>query len=236
MDEIGLLNILLSEWKKDSAMTNMNRRSNSMTRRFTLVPVVFVFMAMSAWLSFAAAESASKGSLEQTFQKARQDYLQKDMKAAPEEVHKAAAWMKSEAAAAKGKGKEALAASSRELEKLAGELKKGTVKSVKEIEMSFARAYNALAANSHVKSAEAWSKKEFQKAGDELEAAADALGKAYTWAGQELKAGTQKVISESKELSAKLKEGARQVSADAGKAMKDLGQEIKEFGRKISTK
>jgi len=51
-----------------------------------------------------AAETAQKGTLEQYFQKARQDYLQKDMKAAADEVRKASAWVKSEAAQARGKG------------------------------------------------------------------------------------------------------------------------------------
>ncbi len=207
-----------------------------MKRLFTLIAVVFVVMAMAAGLSFAATESSSKGSLEQTFQKAKQDYLQKDMKAASEEVHKAAAWMKSEAAAAKGKGKEALAASSRELEKLAGELKKGTVKSVKEIEMAFARAYNALATNSQVQSMEAWTKKEFKKAGEKLEAAVDELEKGFAWAGQKAEAGTQKVIDESKELSGKMKEGAAKASAETSKTMKDMENEIKALGRRISGK
>ncbi len=207
-----------------------------MTRRFTLAASVFVVMTMFAGLSFAATESSSKGSLEETFQKAKQDYLQKDMKAASEEVHKAAAWMKSEAAAAKGKGKEALAASSRELEKLAGELKKGTVKSVKEIEMAFARAYNALATNSQMQSAEAWTKKEYKKAGEKLEAAVDELEKGFAWAGQKAQAGTQKVIDESKALSGKMKEGTAKASAEVSKTMKDMENEIKALGRKISGK
>lgn len=183
-----------------------------------------------------AAETAQKGTLEQYFQKAKQDYVEKDMKAASEEIHKAAVWMKSEAAKAKGKGKEALTASYRELEKLGEDLKKGTVKSVKEIEMASARAYNAVATNSHVKSAEAWSRKEYRKAGEELDAAADALGKAYTWAGEEVKAGTQKVISASKELSVKLKEGASRASAEAGRTLKEMEQEISAFGKKIASK
>ncbi len=207
-----------------------------MTRRFTLAASVFVVMAMVAGLSFAATESSSKGSLEETFQKAKQDYLQKDMKAASEEVHKAAAGMKAEAAAAKGKGKEALAASSRELDKLAGELKKGTVKSVKEIEMAFARAYNALATNSQLQSAEAWTKKEYKKAGEKLEAAVDELEKGLAWAGQKAQAGTQKVIDESRELSGKMKEGTAKASEEVSKTMKDMENEIKALGRRISGK
>ena len=206
-----------------------------MIRHFRLLMFVIAILTISVWVS-AAAQAQSKGSIEQTFQKARKDYLQKDMKAAADEVRKGAAYLKSEAAAAKGKGKEALTASYRELEKLAGELEKGTVKTAKEMEMAFARAYNALATNSHVKSAESWAKKEYKKAGDELEAAAGELEKGYIWAEQKAEAGTQKVIDDSKALSKKMKEGTSRASAEVGKAMKDLEDEIKTFGRKISGK
>ena len=206
-----------------------------MIRHLRLIMFVIAILTISVWLS-AAAQTQSKGSIEQTFQKARKDYLQKDMKAAAAEVRKGAAYLKSEAAVAKGKGKEALTASYQELEKLAGELEKGTVKTVKEMEMAFARAYNALATNSHVKSAESWAKKEYKKAGDELEAAAGELEKGYIWAEQKAEAGTQKVIDDSKALSKKMKEGTSRASAEVGKAMKDLEDEIKTFGRKISGK
>jgi hypothetical protein len=206
-----------------------------MIRHFRLFTFVIAILTISVWLS-AAAETPSKGSIEQTFQKAQKDYLQKDMKAAADEVRKGAAYLKSEAAAAKGKGKEALTASYRELEKLAGELEKGTVKTVKEMQMAFARAYNALATNSHVKSAEAWAKKEYKRAGDELEAAVGELEKGYAWAGQKAEAGTQKVIDDSKALTKKMKEGTIRASAEVNKALKDLEDEIKTFGRKISGK
>jgi hypothetical protein len=206
-----------------------------MIRHLRLFTLVIAILTISVGLS-AAAETQSKGSLEQNFQKARKDYLQKDMKAAAAEVRKGAAYLKSEAAVAKGKGKEALTASYQEIEKLAGELEKGTVKTVKEMEMAFARAYNALATNSHVKSAESWANKEYKKAGNELEAAVGELEKGYAWAEQKAEAGTQKVIDESKELSKEMKEGASRASAETGKAMKDLEDEIKTFGRKISGK
>ncbi len=206
-----------------------------MMKHIRLFPFIIVIVAISVWFS-AAAEAATKDSVESFFQKARQEYLQKDMKAAAAEVRKGAARLKSEAAAAADKEKKALTASSRELEKLAGELEKGTVKSVKEMDMAFARAYEALATNSRVKSAEAWSKKEYKQAGDDLEEAIDELVKGFAWAGQEIEVGTQKAIDQSKELSKKLKEGASWASAEANKAMKDLENEISAFGRRISRK
>lgn len=206
-----------------------------MIRHLRLFTLVIAILTISVGLS-AAAETQSTESLEQNFQKARKDYLQKDMKAAADEVRKGAAYLKSEAAAAKDKGKEALTASYQELEKLAGELEKGTVKTVKEMQMAFARAYNALATNSHVKSAESWMKKEYKKAGNELEAAVGELEKGYGWAGQKAEAGTQNVIRESKELSRELKAGASQAAAKAEKGLKDMEYEISALGRRLSSK
>jgi hypothetical protein len=206
-----------------------------MMKYYKIFSFVIVTVAISVWLS-AAVEAASKDSVESFFQKARQEYLQKDMKAAADDVRKGAAYLKSEAAAATDKEKKALTESYQELEKLAGELEKGTVKSVKEMEMAFARAYEALATNSHMKSTEAWSKKEYKQAGDDLEEAIDELVKGFAWAGQEIQVGTQKAISQSKELSKKLKEGAGWASAETSKAMKDLEDEIRTFGRRISRK
>jgi hypothetical protein len=206
-----------------------------MMRHFRFFALVIVIVTISVWLS-AAAEAASKESVEPYFQKARQDYLQKNMKAAADEVRKSATYLKSETSAAKGNGKKALTASYRELDKLAGELEKGTVKSVKEMEISFASAYEALATNSHVKSTDAWSRKEFKKAGYELEAAIDELEKGFAWGRHKADASTRKVIGESKELSKKLKEGAGRSSAEASESLKDMGDEIRMFGLIISSK
>ena len=183
-----------------------------------------------------ASEATSSTSMEQNFKKAKQNFLQKDMKAAADEIRKAAAYLKFEADMATGKGKEALAASYRELEKLAGNVERGTVTSVKKLDAAFARSYKALATNAHVKSTEAWAKKEINNTGKNLEAAADSLERGFSWTGEKMKAGTQKVIEESKDLSKKLKEDAGWVSNKVGKDLKDMGNEIEKFGRNITTK
>ena len=195
-----------------------------MIRHFRLLTFVIAILTISVWVS-AAAQAQSKGSIEQTFQKARKDYLQKDMKAAADEVRKGAAYLKSEAAAAKGKGKEALTASYQELEKLAGEMEKGTVKTVKELEMAFARAYNALATNSHVKSAESWAKKEYKKAGNELEAAAGELEKGYIWAEQKAEAEARKQAALEAALVKKAEAEAKKIAAQEAAAARKLAAE-----------
>jgi serine protease Do len=79
------------------------------------------------------------------FRKARASFLEKDSQEAASEIRKGAADLKSEADRTAGKGREILQASIQELEKLADDVKQGTVDSVKKLDDAFARAYQALA-------------------------------------------------------------------------------------------
>lgn len=201
-----------------------------------IVVVAFVLIAVGIlpWAAVAATESQS--SIEQTFQKAKKDYLEKNINSAAEQIQKGAAYMKAEAAKASVKGKEALSASAQELEKLADDMKKGTVTSVKVIEDAFARAYHALAVESHIKSTESWARKEAAKAGDALDSATENLKKSFAWAGQKVETSTKKVMKKSKELSLKLKKKGSLIAQEVGKGLKDAGNEIEKFGKRISPK
>jgi hypothetical protein len=203
-----------------------------------LIVLGFIVTVISTGQPLAAVAQGtqSETTMEQSFQKARQDFLQKDMKAAADEIRKGAAYVKSEADKATGKGKEALMASYQELERLSGELKKGVVTSPKKMELAFAHAYQALAQNSYVKSTEAWTRKEIKNAGQHLKAASEYLERGLTWAGQKGEAGTAKVIKESKDLSRKLTEGAGWAASEVGKGLKDMGDKIDTFGKRISSK
>jgi len=198
--------------------------------------IVFVSIIMSvcclSWAAFAASESSS--SIEQTFQKAKQNYLDKNMDAASVQIQKGAAYMKEQSEKASDSGKAALAASAKELEDLSGDVKKGAVKSVKKMEDAFARAYLALAKDAHTQSAKSWAEKQGQKAGEGLEKASGYLERSFAWAGQKAEQGTRNVMQKSKDLSLKLKEKGRAVTEDVGKSLKETGNEIEKFGRKIS--
>jgi len=197
--------------------------------------ILFILAVVAViWLGNVAAESSS--SIEQTFQKAKQNYLDKNMEAASTQIQKGAAYMKEQSEKASDSGKAALAASSRELEELAGDVKKGSVKSVKKMEDAFARAYLALAKDAHTQSAKSWAEKQGQKAGEGLEKASGYLERSFAWAGQKVEHGTRNVMQKSKDLSVKLKEKGRAVAEDVGKNLKETGNEIEKFGRKISPK
>ena len=199
-----------------------------------VVAFALIFAGILPWTAIAEPESQS--SVEQTFQKAKQNYLEKNMNSAAEQIQKSASYMRAQAAKASDMGKEALNTSAKELEKLADDVKKGTVTSVKRMEETFARAYVALASDSHIKSTESWAKKEKAKAGDALDSANKYLERSFAWAGQKIETRTTEVMKKSQELSLKLKKKGSVVAEDVGKGLKDVGNEIEKFGKKISPK
>ncbi|MGP8154585.1 MAG: hypothetical protein ACLQBQ_10710 [Smithella sp.] len=144
--------------------------------------------------------------------------------------------MKAESVKASAKGKGAMTLSAQELEKLAVDVKKGTVISVKKIEEPFARAYLALAADSHIKSTESWTRKESAKTGDALDSSTKYLERSFAWAGQKVETNTKKAIEKSKSLSLKLKEKGSVIAKDVEKGLKDTGSEIEKLGKRISPK
>jgi len=203
---------------------------------FFVVVAAFTLIVAGILPTTAIAASESQSSIEQTFQKAKQNYLDKNMDLAAQQIQKSASYMKAEAAKASDKGKEALNKSANELEKLADDVKKGTVTSVKRMEETFARAYVALAADSHIKSTESWAKKESAKAGDALDSANKYLKRSFAWAGQKIETKTKEAMKKSEELSLKLKKKGSVVAEDVGKRLKDAGNEIEKFGKRISPK
>ena len=204
--------------------------------KYITFAVFFVLIAAAIPVWAADSQPREQSSIEQTFRKAKKDYLDKNLDSAAEQIKKGAAYMKAESEKASEKGKESLAASADELDKLAYDVKKGTVKTAKRINESFARAYAAMALESHIRSTEAWSKKETTKAGDALDSATDDLQRGIAWTGGKIDKGTKETVKKSKELAMKLKEKSSVVADDVGKGLKNTGDEIEKFAKRIAPK
>jgi Do/DeqQ family serine protease len=82
--------------------------------------------------------------MEHHFRKARESFLQNDLKNAASEIRNGTASLKQEAEQAKDEGKKELTTSTQELEKLANEVEKGALASVQKLDEVFGRAYHAL--------------------------------------------------------------------------------------------
>jgi len=169
------------------------------------------------------------------FHKARESFFKKDMKASAAEIRKGATFLKMQEGRATAEGKKALMASVNELEKLAKGVENGTIKSVKELDQTFARAHHALALHHQLKAKESWVKKEAKMAGHDLKAAAIHLEHALKWSGHELKAGVVNVIKDTGLLAGKLIEGIGWVPEEVGSALeyKGKGGVLEEVGKAI---
>jgi len=120
-----------------------------------------------------------------------------------------------------------------QLDELAASVEKRTVKAEKLMDEEFASANHALALEHRAKAAESWARKEYDKAGYELTAAADALESAGGWAGTEAKAGAFAVAAETRALSDKLVFGATWTRAEVAKGFETLGNAIDAVGQEV---
>jgi uncharacterized protein YjbJ (UPF0337 family) len=177
--------------------------------------------------------TTSPDETEEHFHKARESFLKKDARAAAAEIREAARLLELKAGQAKGKVKEALAASSHELQKLAQGVENGTVTSTQELRRAFARANRALGERHYQSAAESWSKKEIKKAGHELKAAANHVEMAVEWADHKLDSTTAAVIKDARTVVAKLSEKAGWTKDQVVKGLHGVSNEIEKLGKQV---
>ena len=189
-------------------------------------PKGYVIVEEDVWVYFVDAP-------EEHFQKARVSFLKKEYKAAASEIHRAAAMVSLEAARAKGKTKDALTASAKELHTLATKIETGSVKDVHEMNAAVARAHQALAQHHYLKASESWAKKETQKAGHEMKAAMTHVENALAWSGHKIEAGWDATVNGIREVSAKMIKGPGWVAKEVGKALESTGREVDKLAAKI---
>lgn len=169
------------------------------------------------------------------FGSAIEAYAKKDYQAAATEIRKATSYVRLEAGRATSEAKQALESSVTELDRLAVSVEKGVVKDEKALDKAFTHANHALALAHRAKAAESWVRKEYEKAGYELKAAAHGLESAAGWVGAESKAGAAGVVADTKALGDKLASGATWTREEVAKGFESLGQAINALGQKIGS-
>ncbi len=171
--------------------------------------------------------------VDQSFQKAREDFLAKRWKDSAEAIRRGKAYLQKEAAQAADKSKEALASSAEELQRLADKVETGAGKSVRDLDAAFSRANSALAEYYYRMANESWVRKEVSKAGHELLAAAFQLEKGIRRAEGKAETGVQSVVQKTGQLVGKMIEGAKVSEEEVEKGIHDLGKEIEKLGKKV---
>lgn len=151
-------------------------------------------------------------------------------------MKKAAAYCLIEAKRATGDARDGLVGAGHELEKLADDVKSGTVDAVKDVDAAFARAYHALAKHHHLKATEAWTKKEAKKVGHAIHASASYAERGCKAAGHTVDAGVHDTLEGARRLSGDLISGSGKLGEDVGSAISDCGKQTQLLGERISGK
>jgi hypothetical protein len=160
------------------------------------------------------------------FRSAVSAFLNRKLNEAATDIRKGAAFMKLEAERATGDAKKVLADAVADLQKLADDVQKGVVADLKDLQNSFARAEHALARHHYMKAVELREKNETQKAGRELQTAADYVDSGQVWLTKKMHKGTQDVVNEARRVAGKMVAGAGASAEDIGKAFDNLGKEL----------
>jgi hypothetical protein len=163
--------------------------------------------------------------LDQYFHKAREEYT-KDANEAAAQIRKAMALLRQEADQSSGEARQLLLQSSKELEGLADQVQKGAVKAAQDLDNAFSRAHTALATYYQQRASKSWAEKAYSDAGQSLKAAALSLEDAWKWSTTKAEKGSQAAVESAKEASDKIAEGSGWVSAEVSKSIDDLGREI----------
>lgn len=167
------------------------------------------------------------------FMDAAAAYAKNDLRVATADIRMANSCLRLEAGRAAGKAKQELDSSVAQLDGLAASVEKGAVKGEQSMDKAFAKADHALALEHRSKAAESWARKDYDKAGYELKAAAHGLESAAGWAGGETKAGASATVADARALGDKLASGATWTRDEVAKGFESLGNGINALGRKI---
>ncbi len=168
------------------------------------------------------------------FQEAREEFLKRDLKTAAVEIRKGAALLRLEAAGATRASQDALEASAKELDNLAGKVESGEVTAASNLDPAFARAEQALASEHLTRAKESWAKKDLKRTGEYLNAATISLEHACAWAGRKEEAGVAAATRDASVVAEKLIQGAGWAVGETENAIKAVGTEIERLGRALS--
>jgi hypothetical protein len=162
-------------------------------------------------------------------------FAMKDYRAAATDIRKATSYLRLEADRATGAAKQELERVVGELDVLAASVERGAIKHEQSMTRVFARADHALALEHRSKAAESWARKEYDKAGYELKAAAQGLESAASWIGGEAKAGASATVADTRALGDRLVAGGAWTRDEIAKGFESLGNGINALGQKIGS-
>jgi hypothetical protein len=158
---------------------------------------------------------------------ARAGFVAKNSAVASKELRDAAGFTRGQADSATGAAKKALANSADELDRLATQVTKGAVKSVKTLDYAFSRTQLAESQYHHERAVAAWRGTKAAAAGAELVMVADHFERAIADAGQTASESAKKAVADTRALAAKLMQGTTVVPADVESTFAAMDKEVR---------
>jgi len=161
--------------------------------------------------------------------KARDEYIVTDLKGSADNIRRCAWFLKLIAGASTRQGKKALMASAENLEKLAANVEDNRVKTLQELDDSFAAAEYALARHHYLKAEESAGKLT-ARLGREIKAAAVHFEEALSWSGRKLETVPKSLVEDAKTLAERLIRGTAGAGEKISDKVSSLGREIERLG------
>jgi hypothetical protein len=164
---------------------------------------------------------------------ARQDLLQKDIKASTAEIRKVKGLLRLEALRATSEGKQELLTSAEELKQLAGKMDRGSATNPQDLQNPFAAAQYALAKSYCAKARQDWLHRESANTGQELQASVLNLTEGAEWAGHGAGFDSSLVVKDALELSKRLINKSPEKPTSVTSELKAVGDEIENLRKRL---
>jgi hypothetical protein len=162
-------------------------------------------------------------------------YARQDYQAAATDIRKAIGYLRLESNRADADAKQALDHAIAQLDALAASVASGTTKSERSMAGAFATADHALALEHRSKAAEYWARKEYDRTGYELMAAARGLESAAGWVGDAAKADVSATVTDVRALGERLAAGGAWTRDEVSQAFASLGDDIDATGTRAAS-
>ncbi|MFN2566017.1 MAG: hypothetical protein ABR499_13555 [Gemmatimonadaceae bacterium] len=167
------------------------------------------------------------------FAAARAALARNDRARAAVDIRDAATFVRGQAAVATGTVKTDLEEAARDLDRIEMRVRKGTLKTPRELDAALRRSDRGLARHHFERAVGAWERRETAKAGREIRLAAHYTERLAKDAGTGVERVTRDVVRGTRTLSAKLIDGVGWTSDEVGNAFGKLGHEIDRLGADV---
>jgi hypothetical protein len=160
----------------------------------------------------------------------------RDSAAAARKLHSAATAVRREANEASEATRTALTRSADELDSLGASIERGTKRTAQSVDSAFARLEQAETLNRLAKATDAWAKQQRERAGEELQAAADSYERAATGAKAKLDTGATTVLAGVRDINERLKKAANVTDDEFRKTTAELEKRARSLGDRIAAR